>query len=96
MDKTSTAEMVQRNLQRARAKHPEFVYNDLHYFCTIVEEVIEYGFAVCFQGKQRSQEEMVDILVLMERKKAGDGNICIPWWNLKWIVRAWVQENRSV
>ena len=86
---------ISRNLQKARAKHPEFVYNNLHYLCTIVEEVCEYAFAVCFQSKQRADEEMVDIIVLMERKTAGDGTIHVPWWNPVWIIRAWTKENRG-
>ena len=80
------------SLEKARAKHPEFVYNSFHYYCTLAEEWAEFVYASVFQDLDRAREEMVDILVLLERRKAGDGGMTIPWWNPKWIVRAWTTE----
>ena len=96
LDVEITQILVNLAKAKARAKHPEFVYNDLHYLCTLVEEYIEYYFALAFQNAKRVQEEKIDILVLRERRLAGDGTLAIPWWNPRWIIRAWTKENREI
>ena len=73
----------------ARHKHPEFVYNALHFWCAVVEEVLEWLWAKVFQGKHRACEEWVDVLVLFERRRAGDMVVLIPWWDWRWVKRAW-------
>ena len=83
------------SLERARAKHPEFVYNSFHYYCALAEEWAEFIYASVFQDMDRARQEMVDILVLFERRKAGDGGITIPWWNPQWIIRAWTTETKK-
>ncbi|MDR1658872.1 MAG: hypothetical protein LBR94_00835 [Desulfovibrio sp.] len=58
--------------EHARRKHPVPARRKLHVICILLEEVLEFAWALLFQGPERAREEAGHIVAVIVRWMEGE------------------------